>query len=261
MSGLAFEGHDEPNKQAEIDTARESLERGEAHLHAKPFHPAWGIEPWIKWATITRAMEATGARPGESVLDLGCGEGWTTLFLAEAGFRPTGLDLAPARVEMAATRARRWGSAASFEVGDMDLFDLGRTFDGVLLYDALHHSVRQAQVLRRAAAHLRPGGWIVIGEPSWLHGVSPHARRTSRELGWVERGISVRALRRDCAAAGLVELERVFEPTRPFTRRGLGFGLELARLSLATFAVAPHASVWLVGRLGGGDRPAPPSAV
>lgn len=247
------EGHEEPNKQAEIRTARESLKGGGPHLNAKPFHPAWGIEPWIKWATIARALEVCGAHPGESVLDLGCGEGWTTLFLAEAGFRPTGLDLAPARVEMAETRAQRWGNAARFEVGDMDVFDLRCTFDGVLLYDALHHSLRQAQVLRRAAAHLRPGGWIVIGEPSWLHGISPHARRTSRELGWVERGVVLRALRRDCTAAGLVGLSRVFEPTRPFARRGLGFVHELGRLGLATLAVAPRSSVWLIGRLGDGQ--------
>jgi glycosyltransferase involved in cell wall biosynthesis/2-polyprenyl-3-methyl-5-hydroxy-6-metoxy-1,4-benzoquinol methylase len=241
-------GAHEPNKLAEIATARDSFESCEPHLFRKPFGAPWGVEPFLKWATIEYALGELGTAPDAEILDLGCGEGWVSLFLAEAGYRPTGIDLAPARVDMAIARAARWSVDATFEIGDMDQLDLGRQFDVVLVYDALHHSARQRTVAERVAQHVRPGGWALFGEPSWLHAVSPGARRTSRELGWIERGIRIRSLRRDCAAAGLGEFRRFFEPTRPYHYRVRGFAWQAARLAAADVAVAPQASVWLAAR-------------
>ena len=238
----------EPNKRAEIASARGSLDSGEPHLFRKPFGPPWGIEPFLKWATIGYALEALGAEPGAEILDRGCGEGWTSVFLAESGYRPTGIDLAPARIEMAVARAARWSVQATFAEGDMDELELGRAFDFVLVYDALHHSARQRAVVANVARHLRPGGWALFGEPSWLHAVSPAARRTTRELGWIERGILIHGLRRDCAAAGLGEFRRFFEPTRPYEGRVRGFAWQATRLAAADVAVAPQASVWLAAR-------------
>jgi len=241
-------GHVEPNKLAEIATALESLDRHEPYLFHKPFGAEWGVEPFLKWATIGYALDQLGTPSYAEILDLGCGEGWTSVFLAEAGYRPTGIDLAPARIEMAVARAARWSVDATFEVGDMDELDLGRQFDVVLVYDALHHSARQRIVAANVANHLRPGGWVLFGEPSWLHAVSPGARRTSRELGWIERGIRVRSLRQDCAAAGLGDFRRFFEPTRPYHDRLRGFAWQATRLLAADIAVAPQASVWFAAR-------------
>lgn len=238
----------EPNKRAEISTALESLQRGEPHSFRKPFGSPWGNEPFLKWATIGYALERLGVAGDAEVLDLGCGEGWASLFLAEAGYRPTGVDLAPARIQMAVARAARWGVNARFETGDMDELELERQFDVVLVFDALHHSGRQRAVVLNVARHLRPGGWVLFGEPSWLHAVSPGARRVSRELGWIERGIGVRRLRRDCAAAGLGDFRRFFEPTRPYESRIRGCAWQALRLVAADIAVAPQASVWLAAR-------------
>lgn len=116
----------EPNKAAEIRTAEESVQRGLRHSFNKPFSLEWGYEPLVKWATIAAAMSALGVQAGDSVLDVGCGDGWTTLFLAEAGFEPLGVDLAPARVQMGidrglgvaprpSSRSRTW--RASISVG------------------------------------------------------------------------------------------------------------------------------------------------
>jgi 2-polyprenyl-3-methyl-5-hydroxy-6-metoxy-1,4-benzoquinol methylase len=188
--------HSERNKVAEIATSQASLDRGMPHSFRKPFGAPWGTEPWLKWATIADVLDRLEVREGQTILDLGCGSGWTTLFLAEAGYRPTGVDLAPASIEMATTRAERWGAPASFEVADMDVLDLGREFDAVLVYDALHHTARQAQVVANVARHLRPGGWALFGEPSWLHALSPEARRTTGTSG----GSSGASLCRSCAA-------------------------------------------------------------
>jgi SAM-dependent methyltransferase len=133
-------------------------------------------------------------------------------------------------------------------VGDMDELNVGRQFDAVLVYDALHHSAHQRKVIHAVVKHLRPGGWVLFGEPSILHAISPEARRTSRDLGWIERGITVRSLRRDCARAGLTDFRRFFEPGRPYASRSRGFAWQIVRLAAANFAIAPQTSVWLAAR-------------
>lgn len=218
------------------------------HARYKPFGHEWGHSYFGKWQTISYAL-FTLLPVGAEVLDVGCGSGWTTVFLAESGFKPTGIDLAPAHIRDAEARAARCSADATFVVADMESFDLGRTFDGALVFDALHHSERPAEAVARVAAHLRPGGWVLFGEPSWLHAISPHARRTHRESGWVERGIRVRALERHARSAGLGDFRRFYEGTAPH-RGTLGqIAWQASRLVGARVSTAPRMSIWLAARL------------
>jgi SAM-dependent methyltransferase len=233
----------ERHKRAEIASRDRAFMAAEA---SKPF--GWETYHWVKWATIAEAVKRLGVPAGASVLDLGCGPGWISLFLAESGYRVTAVDLVPANVELTRARAERWGLEVDARVADMEQLKLGTSFDLVVVYDALHHSARQAEVVRGVAAHLRPGGWVLFGEPSWLHDLSPRARADARERGWRERGVRLRALRRHCRAAGLGELRRFFQGTQPYERRGREFVWQLVRLAAANLAVAPGAQIWLAAR-------------
>jgi SAM-dependent methyltransferase len=164
--------------------------------------PEWDSHSWVKWATIQEILHRRKVPAGSRILDVGCGPAWLAIFLAQAGYRTTGIDIAPAFVESARRWAEAWRVPAEFEVRDMDDFSFEEQFDGAVVFDALHHSARQATVIRNIAASLRPGGWVLFVEPSLLHAISPNARRVQRELGWIERGISVRSLKRDCRGRG-----------------------------------------------------------
>ncbi len=104
------------------------------------------------------------------------------------------------------------------------------------------------QVVERIATALKPGGWVLFGEPSVLHGMSPSARRVNRDLGWVERGVRVSALKDDCSQAGLTEFRRFFEGTSPYESRLRGFAWQLIRLIAANVAVAPQSSLWIAAQ-------------
>jgi SAM-dependent methyltransferase len=235
----------EPNKLAEIATAEAS--KHEIKGLRKPFGDPWGHQYWGKWQTIAFALNALGIPEGATVLDVGVGVGWTTLFLAESGYRATGVDIAPATIEIAIARAQRIGVQAEFVVADMDTLELDRRFDAVLVFDALHHTTRQTTVVNRIANHLAPSAWVLFGEPSWLHGISPGARRTTKDLGWVERGVRISSLKSDCAASGLGNFRRFYEGTSPYASPR-GFAWQLARLIGARVTCAPQMSVWIAAQ-------------
>ncbi len=122
---------------------------------------------------------------------------------ARAGWNVVGVDISERMIEIAQQRAKQENVAVAFEVADMEDFDLGRRdFDGALLFDALHHCPHYELVLRRACEHLKPGGWLLVMEPSWLHLVSPHARKATRTYGVTELGFTRFGLRRDLRRAG-----------------------------------------------------------
>ena len=176
---------------------------------------------------------------------MGCGSGWTPRGLAEAGIVALGLDLVPATVEVARDRAARWQSAARFEVADMDALPDGPPVDLVLIFDALHHTSAQRATLEGVFRRLKPGGWLVLAEPTWLHRISPEARRVRAERGWLERGLTVRGLKRDLRRAGFDTVRRFFQPTRPYEGRLGGFTWQLTRLVAANWAWAPQAHLWV----------------
>jgi len=236
----------EPNKIHEIETAEAS--KNAAHAWTKPFGPEWGSHYWGKWQTISFALYSLGVARGSSLLDVGAGGGWTTIFLAESGYLSVGIDIAPAHIEVARQRAARYGSSAEFLVQDMEALTLDRSFDGALVFDALHHSLRPAQVVERVAAHLRPDGWVLFAEPSWLHDLSPGARRVSKQMGWVEKGVRVRSLKRYCSATGLGNFRRFYEGTDPYAGGVRDLGWQAARLLGARLSTAPQMSVWLAAQ-------------
>ena len=63
-------------------------------------------------------VEATGARPGQRLLDVACGTGNCALVAARRYCEAVGLDYVPALVERARARAAADGVAAEFVVGD-----------------------------------------------------------------------------------------------------------------------------------------------
>jgi 2-polyprenyl-3-methyl-5-hydroxy-6-metoxy-1,4-benzoquinol methylase len=156
-------------------------------------------------------LELLDLAPGARVLDLGVGSGWTSRWLARAGYTVVGVDIAPRMIELAAEQARLEGLAVEFRAEDVealaDRHELG-SFDACLAYDMLHHVERLDLVLRGVAARLRPGGRLLAVEPNWNHARSPESREAVRRYGVREEGIAPRRLRRVLRQAGFRRITR-----------------------------------------------------
>ncbi|MFG3257114.1 class I SAM-dependent methyltransferase [Streptomyces sp. NPDC048172] len=103
-------------------------------------------------------------RPG-AALDLGCGTGGDTVWLAERGWDVTAVDISATAVERVRDRARELGLGERVATERHDLgesFPKGR-FDLVSAqYFHTPFPLLRSRVLRTAAYALRPGGLLLI---------------------------------------------------------------------------------------------------
>ena len=96
------------------------------------------------------------------VIDAGCGPGHWTNYLVQRGTVASGVDLSPGFI----AHARAQYSGVSFEVGDIDAFDITTGALGGLLswYSLIHHEPRSIHIpLAEFARVLRPGGGLLLG--------------------------------------------------------------------------------------------------
>ncbi len=102
-------------------------------------------------------------KPGEAI-DLGMGEGRNAIFLAQRGWRVTGVDLSDVGVAQAKKRAAELGVPLETVVEDLDNYDFGRErWDLIALFymQAWFH-LSKLDSARRLRDALKPGGLLVI---------------------------------------------------------------------------------------------------
>ena len=96
-------------------------------------------------------------RPGDRILELGCGDGSLSCMLAAEGFDVTGVDISQGMVEEARHRAEREGVRARFEVADSDAFMAGESFDAVVSFMSAFFTYTEnpAEFVARIAPRVR----------------------------------------------------------------------------------------------------------
>ncbi|MDN3355682.1 methyltransferase domain-containing protein [Actinomadura sp. DC4] len=111
-------------------------------------------------------------KPGDRILDVGCGNGTPALQLARARqVEVVGISVSARQVARANERARAAGVAdrVSFEqVNAMDLPYEAGSFDGAWALESMLHMPDKVQVLSEVARVVRPGGRMSIADMIYI---------------------------------------------------------------------------------------------
>ena len=166
----------------------------------------------------------SGRKPGR-VVDLGCGEGRNAIWLAEQGWRVTGVDFSQVALERAATLAERRGVSAEWVQADLSEWSAQEPgFEAALIcYIHLPRTI-MTHLFGAALASLVPGGELLV--------VGHHSRNLTEGVG----GPQVpEVLYSPADVTEILGAENVVEARDVFRNVETGEG---ARVAIDTYVVA-----------------------
>ncbi|MEA5504123.1 methyltransferase domain-containing protein [Halotia wernerae UHCC 0503] len=109
------------------------------------------------WEYGQNLLKLLNPKPGESILDLGCGTGQLTAKIAQTGCKITGIDHASSMIE----KARQNYPDLSFNVADARNFRVNQPVDAVFSNAVLHWIKEADQAIASISQALKPGGRFV----------------------------------------------------------------------------------------------------
>jgi SAM-dependent methyltransferase len=144
---------------------------GRMWLRTKPFGAPPNEELARCLRTFAHIVELLQLGLPAQVLDVGCGPGWLSEFLARCGYSVTGVDISSDMVEIARDRVAAIGeigegleAQAEFHAMPVRQMPWSGRFDAAILYDTMHHFDDELETLEVIRGTLVPGGQIFIHE-------------------------------------------------------------------------------------------------
>jgi tocopherol O-methyltransferase len=142
-------------------TGKEKKERRQAQIDL--------IEEMLNWAEISNLR--TTSKPCPQILDVGCGIGGSSLYLAQKfNAQAMGITLSPVQASRATQRAQeaRLGTEVQFQVADaLDMPFADDSFDLVWSMESGEHMPDKEKFLKECYRVLKPGGTFLMA--TWCH--------------------------------------------------------------------------------------------
>jgi SAM-dependent methyltransferase len=174
----------------------------------------------VRWKAYLRDLLAADLRG--DVLEVGAGQGATTRALRGGGVA-SWLCLEPdAVLARGLERAFADEPAVSAQAGTIASLASASAFDVILYVDVLEHVEDDREELARAAAHLRPGGALIVVAPSHAFLFSPFDRAIGHHRRYSRRTLAA-------AGPGGLHLERLLDLDAAGFLASLGNRLVLRR--------------------------------
>ena len=126
------------------------------------------IAPIEHWTAYKKIMSLLDPLPGKRLLELGCGLGHFSVFLAQQGAKVTGLDLGPDLISAATALAELNHVDCEFRQGNITAHPFeSNTFDTVIGLSVLHHlsMTDVPRALQEASRVLKANGVAIFYEP------------------------------------------------------------------------------------------------
>lgn len=147
-----------------------ALAQGEAGLHGL-------IEAVAYLNNFTNTINLLKLPAGARVIDVACGAGWLSHYLARFGYDTFGFDIAPDFIELARERISsdpHVKGDTCFDVLDIEAEPLPQehhgSYDAIILESCLHHFYDPISALEHLVRCLKPDGVVLLIEGENLNG-------------------------------------------------------------------------------------------
>lgn len=128
-------------------------------------HDYWLFLPWYRRFFNT-------LKPGDRVLELGCGSGWFTLEMARYGAQIDAVDIAEGAIAIArryydqVRQTETLAGSINYQVLDVNQAPMPADhYDWVVMTGMLHHAPNPRQLLEDSKRWLKPSGRVFIFDP------------------------------------------------------------------------------------------------
>jgi cyclopropane fatty-acyl-phospholipid synthase-like methyltransferase len=160
------------------------------HIH----HGYWirGDEPKEKaqLQLVEHLAELANVKQGSDILDIGCGFGASSLYLAKHyNATVTGITISPVQVEMAIQAAAREQLNAKFLLMDAEAMNFQKQFDLLWSVESIAHYQDRPGFFSSAAKLLKPGGSFAITD--WFKKDKLTRAETRKFIDPIEKGMFV----------------------------------------------------------------------
>ncbi len=138
-------------------------------MQEKPFwektYSDSGVATFSKGPTVDVNEYYSIFPPNSLVLDVGCGEGRNSIFLAKLGHTVDAFDISENGIAKAREIARGLGVQVNFFCQDLGSFEFEKDYDVILSHGVLHLPVKEVRdgFIRRMQEHTKPGGYNAVG--------------------------------------------------------------------------------------------------
>jgi tocopherol O-methyltransferase len=139
---------------------------------------------------IDHLAQLANIRTGSRILDIGCGFGGTSLYLAKKyGASTTGITISPVQVQMAKEAAAKTDLDASFFLMDAEEMQFSQQFDVLWSVESISHYYDVRKFFASAVKFLKPGGCFALTDWFQKENLSPADKKKFIEP--IEKGMMV----------------------------------------------------------------------
>jgi len=140
---------------------------------------------------IEHLAQLTEIKHGSDILDIGCGFGASSLYLAKKYKAAiTGITISSVQVQMATEAAAREQLDAKFLLMDAEAMEFQQQFDVLWSVESISHYEHREEFFASAAKLLKPGGLFAITD--WFKEENLTAAETKKFIEPIEEGMMVK---------------------------------------------------------------------